>query len=304
MKSFPSSIAILSLSLTFAVTAAHATTFQRQVAADPQGEIDVSNVAGSIVIDGWDKPVVSVTADLPTGSERVEVTRAHGRTRVCVTYGSGSCDSPGWFHGSRRVRLELHVPAGSEIRASGVSASISSRGIAGTQHLHTVSGDIDADLGSGNDDVKSVSGSIRLHGSGQDGTLLVSTVSGDLSVQNVAGDLQASTVNGRLSAAVSPARSARLNTTSGDIDLDARLARGGTIDAETVSGNQKIDVAAPAGYSYEAKSFSGSIEDCFGQPSDRNHYGPGSRLEGTRGAGDGHVRLRSLSGDESLCDHS
>lgn len=302
MKSFPSRIAILSLSLTLAVTAAHATTFQRQVAADPQGEIDVSNVAGSIVIDGWDKPVVSVTADLPTGSERVEVTRAHGRTRVCVTYGSGSCDSPGWFHGSRRVRLELHVPAGSEIRASGVSASITSRGISGTQHLHTVSGDIDAELGSGNDDVKSVSGSIRLHGSGQDGTLLVSTVSGDLSAKNVAGDLQARTVNGRLSAAVSPARSARLNTTSGDIDLSARLARGGTIDTETVSGNQKIDVAAPGGYSYEARSFSGSIEDCFGQSPDRNHYGPGSRLEGTRGAGHGHVRIRSLSGDVSLCD--
>lgn len=303
MKNFPSSIAILSLSLTFAAAAAHAAT-SGQAAADPHGEVDISNVAGSIVIDGWDKPLVSATADLPAGSERLNLTSEHGRTRVCVTYGSGNCDSPGWFHGKRPVRLELHVPAGSEIRASGVSASITSRGIIGTQHLHTVSGDIDADLGAGNDDVKSVSGSIRLHGSGQGGTLLVSTVSGDLSVQNVAGDLQARTVNGRLSAGVSAAQSVRLNTTSGDIDLKAQLARDGTIDTETVSGNQKIDVAAPEGYSYEAKSFSGSIEDCFGQPSDRNHYGPGSRLEGTRGAGDGHVRIRSLSGDVSLCDHS
>jgi DUF4097 and DUF4098 domain-containing protein YvlB len=303
MSTFHSRIAMLSVSLTLAAAAAHAATFQRQISADPRGEVDVSNVAGSIVIDGWDKPLVSVTADLPSGAERVDVTSAHGRTRVCVTYGSGSCESPGWFHGSRPVRLELHVPAGSDIRASAVSASISSRGIVGTQHLHTVSGDIDADLGAGNDDVKSVSGSIRLHGSGHDGTLLVSTVSGDLSVKNVAGDLQARTVNGRLSAGVAPVRSARLNTTSGDIDLSARLAPGGTIDTETVSGNQKIDVAAPAGYSYEAKSFSGGIEDCFGQSSDRNHYGPGSRLEGTRGAGDGHVRIRTLSGEVSLCDH-
>ncbi len=303
MSTFPSRIAILSLALTFAAAAAHAATFQRQVSADPHGEVDISNVAGSIVITGWDKPLVSVTADLPSGTERVNVTSAHGRTRVCVAYGSGSCDSPGGFSEEHSVRLELHVPGGSEIRASGVSASITSRGIGGTQRLHTVSGDIDADLGSGNDDVKSVSGNIRLHGSGQDGTLLVSTVSGDLSVKNVAGDLQARTVNGRLSAGVSPARSARLNSTSGAIDLNARLARGGTVESETVSGDQKIDVAAPAGYSYEAKTFSGGIKDCFGQRSDRNRYGPGNRLEGTRGAGDGHVRIRSLSGDVSLCDH-
>ncbi|MBW4052617.1 MAG: DUF4097 domain-containing protein [Proteobacteria bacterium] len=303
MNTFPSRIAILSLALTFAAAAAHAATFQRQVSADPHGEVDVSNVAGSIVISGWDKPLVSVTADLPSGTEQVHLTSAHGRTRVCVAYGSGSCDSPGGFQEKHSVRLELHVPVGSAIRASGVSASITTRGITSTQHLHTVSGDIEADLGSGNDDVKSVSGTIRLRGSGQDGTLLVSTVSGDLSVKNVAGDLQARTVNGRLSAGVSPARSARLNTTSGEIDLDARLARGGTIETETVSGDQRIDVAAPAGYSYEAKTFSGGIKDCFGQQSDRNHYGPGNRLEGTRGAGDGHVRIRSLSGEVSLCDH-
>ena len=302
MSTFPSRIAILSLALTVAAGVAHATPYQRQVPADPHGEIDISNVAGSIVINGWDKPLVSVTADLPSGAERVDVTSGHGRTQVCVAYGSGGCDSPGGFHEEHSVRLELHVPGGSEIRASGVSASITSRGITGKQHLHSVSGDIDADLGSGDDDVKSVSGNIRLHGSGQDGTLFVSTVSGDLSVKNVAGDLQARTVNGRLSAGVSPARSARLNTTSGAIDLKARLARGGTVETETVSGDQKIDVAAPAGYSYEAKTFSGGIKDCFGQRSDRSQYGPGNRLEGTRGAGDGHVRLRSLSGDLSLCD--
>jgi hypothetical protein len=303
MSTFLSRIAFLFLALTLAGAAAHAATFQRQVSADPHGEVDIGDVAGSIVIIGWDKPLVLVTANLPSGTARVDVTSAHGRTRVHVACGLGSCNSPGGFGEESPVRLELHVPAGSEIRASGVSASITSRGVGGAQRLHTVSGDIEADLGSGNDDVKSVSGSIRLHGSGQDGTLLVSTVSGDLSVRNLAGDLQARTVNGRLSAGVSPARSVRLNTTSGDIDLHARLARGGRVETETVSGNQKIDVTDPAGYSYEVKTFSGGIQDCFGQSPDRNQYGPGVRLEGTRGAGDGHVRVHSLSGRVSLCDH-
>ncbi|HWF98145.1 MAG TPA: DUF4097 family beta strand repeat-containing protein [Steroidobacteraceae bacterium] len=296
--------ASLTLALAFAAGAAQAASFQQQVAADPRGEVDVSNIAGSIVITGWDKPSVSVTADVPSGSQRVKVSGGHGRTLVCVTYHSGGCNASGSSSDEdQSVRLEIYVPSGSEIEASGVSADITSRNVTGHQHLHTVSGDIEADLGSGNDEVKSVSGDIHLRGSGQDGTLQVSTVSGDLTVTNVAGELEARTVNGELRAGLSSARIARLNTTSGGIELNARLATGGNIEIETVSGREKADVAAPAGYAYEASSFSGDIDDCFGQKSDHNQYGPGSRLDGTRGAGSGHVRIRSLSGDISLCDH-
>jgi DUF4097 and DUF4098 domain-containing protein YvlB len=300
---------ILPLSLALAAGAAHAGTFQQQVAADPRGEVDVSNVSGSIVIEGWDQPAVSVKADLPGSTERVIVTGGHGRTRVCIAYDSGGgCDSSphGWHYSSGdsgSVRLEVHVPRDSELDVSGVSAEITSRGVAGTQQLHTVSGDIDAELGSGDDDVKSVSGEIHLHGSGHDGLLHVSTVSGDLSVTNVAGDLEARTVNGKLTAQLSPARIVRLNTTSGEIELGARLASGGQVETETVSGEQNISVSAPAGYTYEAKSFSGDIKDCFGQQANPAEYGPGSRLEGTRGAGSGRVQIQSLSGDVSLCDH-
>ncbi len=302
MNTFFPRTAILALSLVFAAGAAHAGSFRQQVAADPHGEVDVSNIAGDIVITGWDDPSVAVTADLPGDAQRVKVTSAHGRTMVCVIYGSGSCDAPGPSFEEHSVRLELHVPSGSDIEASAVSADITSRGVTGHQHLHTVSGDIEADLGSGDDEVKSVSGDIRLRGSGQDGTLQVSTVSGDLTVANVAGELEARTVNGDLSAELSPARIARLNTTSGTIELNAHLATGGTVEIETVSGREKVDVAAAAGYAYEASTFSGDVDDCFGQPPNRSRYGPGTRLDGTRGAGNGHVRIRSLSGDISLCD--
>ena len=299
---------ILAASLAMAAEAAHASTFQQQVAADPHGEVEVSNVAGNIEVDGWDRSEVSVTADLPGASQRVRVTSGHGRTSVCVTYGnSNSCDSSGWSSGSsgekRAVRLEVHVPRGSELEVSGVSAGITSRNIAGSQHLHTVSGDIDAELGSGNDEVNSVSGAVTVRGSGQDGALHVTSVSGNLKVTGVAGELEARTVNGTLRAQLSSARLARLNTTNGDIDLSAGLTKGGTIETQTVNGAQTLAVSAPAGYSYEARTFNGNINDCFGQQPDRSQYGPGNRLDGTRGGGDGHVRMQSLNGGISLCDH-
>src|SRR6185437_2970406 len=209
----------------------------------------------------------------------------HGRTIVCVTYNdSNDCNGPGGFSERGSVRLEVHVPRDSELDVSAVS------------------GDIDADLGSGDDEVNSVSGTISLRGSGRDGTLHVGNVSGDVTVTNAAGELEARTVNGTLRAELASARHARLNTTSGDIVLKARLEGSGSIETETVSGNAKLDVSAPAGYSYEAKSFSGGIHDCFGQQADESRYGPGSRLNGTRGGGGGHVRMQSLSGDISLCD--
>lgn len=297
-------MAILAAASALAIATADAATFQQQVAADPRGEVDVSNIAGSIVIRGWDRPMVSVTADLRSDTERVHVMGGHGHTSVCVVYGdSNGCNSHGSFRETEPVRLEVYVPRNSEVDVSGVSAGIISRNVVGRQHLHTVSGEIDAELGSGEDEVSSVSGTVKLHGSGQEGTLHVTTVSADLGVTNVAGELEARTVNGKLSAELSSARLVRLNTTSGNIDLSARLSKGGTVETETVSGRQKIDVSAPGGYSYQAKAFSGDIDDCFGQQSDRSQYGPGSRLNGTRGGGDGHVRIQSLSGGISLCDH-
>jgi putative adhesin len=306
MSTSISRMAILAASLALAAQAAHAGTFQQQVAADPSGEVDVSNISGDIVITGWDKPAVSVNADLSGDSNRVKVRSSHGRTSICVTYNSRGCNSPGSsdndsFGEDSSVRLEIYVPRGSEVDVSGVSSDIKSSGVEGAQQLRTVSGDINAELGSGDDEVQSVSGEVHLKGSGHAGRLRVTSVSGDVTVTNVAGELEARTVNGTLQAGLATARMVRLNTTSGDMVLSARLDHGGTVESETVSGSQRIRV--DGGYAYEAKTFSGDITDCFGQKSERtSEYGPGRHLDGTRGTGDGHIRLQSLSGDISLCD--
>jgi hypothetical protein len=303
MNTTASHIASLTLSLALAAGSAHAATVRRQIAARAQGEVHISNVSGSILIRGWNKPAVSVTAELTNGRQRLRLRGGNGRTRVCVTNSATSCSWSNFSGRAHPARLVVYVPRDSEIDAAGVSADIRSRGITGVQHLHTVSGAIDAQLGARNDVVKSVSGTIRLQGSGQDGTLRVATISGDLRVTNVAGELDARTINGRLTAQISSARSVRLHTTSGAIGLHADLARGGRVDAQTISGHQTIRVAAAAGYGYTVKSFSGHIENCFGVRARHPQYGPGSRLDGTRGAGDGRVRLKSLSGGISLCDH-
>jgi Toastrack DUF4097 len=295
MRTFPIAIAIAAL---FVLGTAQARTVQKQVAAEPHGAVDVNNVAGRIEITGWDQPQVAVTADLESDSQQLEVKSEAGRTSIRITHGSGE-----WFGGGG-VQLEVHVPRGSEVNVSAVSADITSRGVAGAQNLHSVSGGIDAELGSGNNEVKTVSGAIHLKGGGGSGSLHATSVSGEVGVTNLAGDLEATTISGELDAQLASTRWVRLQTTSGEIKLNARLDRSGTIETETVSGEQRISATAAGGYQYEVSTFSGDIDDCFGQRAERtSQYAPGRRLDGTHGGGDGHVRIRSLSGDISLCDH-
>jgi Putative adhesin len=293
---FSLSASLLLLGASALSYAASDTSFDRQVAAQPRGVVDVSNVAGSIQVSGWDRPVVSVHAELGSGVERVDVTSEGGRTIIKVVLPS---------HSDRHGEADLNVkiPKDSELDVSAVSADISVSGVLGVQRLNAVSGDVTAELAGSDADVKTVSGEVRLKGHGQPARLHASSVSGDVRVEHAAGDFEASTVSGELVASLDSARSIRARSTSGDLSFEAKLARGATVDVSSVSGEIKLRASADGGYAYEVSSFSGDISDCFDvKPQRAGQYMPGSTLQGTRGDGAGHVRLKTMSGDVRLCD--
>jgi DUF4097 and DUF4098 domain-containing protein YvlB len=285
------------LILVFASVAAHAgeRTFERQVAAEPRGTVEITDVSGRIDVSGWDRPEVDVRADLDSGVERVDVTSESGRTVVKVVLPSHS------FH-SGDARLRVHIPKGSNLEISAVSADVTSENVEGAQRLRTVSGEIKAAIAS-DVEVKTVSGNVTLRGRGRPGQLHISTVSGDLRLERGAGDLEVTTISGDLSLRLDSAHSVRVRTTSGDLGFEGKLTRGASLDAESVSGGVRVHAGAEAGYEYEAVTFSGDIKDCFNAEAQRtSKYGPGSRLVGKRGEGGGRVRLKTMSGDVDLCD--
>jgi DUF4097 and DUF4098 domain-containing protein YvlB len=180
---------------------------------------------------------------------------------------------------------------------------VTTSAVLGVQRLSAVSGNITAELGGADAELKTVSGDLRLKGHGLPARLHVSTVSGEVHLEHGAGELEASTVNGTLSASLDSARGVRARTTSGDLRFEGKLTRGATLEASTVSGDLNVRASADGGYAYEVSSFGGEITDCFNaSPARASKYGPGSRLEGTRGEGAGHVRLKTMSGDVQLCD--
>jgi DUF4097 and DUF4098 domain-containing protein YvlB len=295
---------IVALPFTLAALAAgsvcHASSdehFSRTVAAQPQGVVDISNVAGRIEVTGWDRSEVGVEAEFSEGVERVDVTSEAGRTGIKVVL-----PSVGGHHGE--ARLHIKVPKNSEVDVSAVSADVATAGVLGVQRLTAVSGDMTAELAGSDVELKTVSGDLKIKGHGQPARLRVTTVSGDVHLEHGGGDLEASTVSGTLVVSLEGVRSVRARSTSGDMRFETKLMRGATLEASTVSGDLTVHAPADGGFAYEISTFSGDIDDCFGEKAARtSQYGPGKTLQGTRAEGASHLRLKTMSGDIQVCDH-
>jgi DUF4097 and DUF4098 domain-containing protein YvlB len=289
-------VALLALLAGTTATASSDKTFDRQVPAQPRGVVEISNVSGSIEVSGWERSEVSVHAELDAGVERVDVSSDGGRTTIKVVLPHVSSQGG-------EARLQVKIPKASELNISAVNADVNSNGVIGVQRLSAVSGNITAELDGADVELKTVSGDLRLKGHGQPARAHLSTVSGNVQLEHGAGDVEASTVNGTLSLSLDGASSVRARTTAGDVRLEGKLARGATLEASTVSGDVNVRASAEGGYAYEVSSFTGDITDCFNASAERaSKYAPGSRLQGTRGEGVGHLRLKTMSGDVQLCD--
>jgi hypothetical protein len=290
---------VLSLLTALASTAVSAgdATFDRTVAAQPHGVVDISNVSGSVEVKGWDRAEVRVRAELESDVERVDISTEGGHTIIKVVLPSHS-------HGGE-AELHVQVPKDSEVNVSAVSADVTSQGVLGIQRLSAVSGDVTAEIAGSDVEARTVSGGIKLRGHGKPARLRVSTVSGDVHLEHGAGDFEGNTVSGSLTASLDSARLVRWRSTSGDLRFTGKLTRDATFEAASVSGDLSVRATADGGYEYEVSSFSGDITDCFNVPSERtSKYAPGSRLQGSLGKGAGHMRLKTMSGDIQLCDRS
>lgn len=269
----------------------------QQLPADPHGIVEISNFSGRVDITGWDQPQVSVFAYLPSGVDNLDFRSDHGRTTITVKF-------PNFSFGGQGVDLKVKVPRGSEVDVTAVSADVNSTGVTGTQRLKSVSGSIRADIAQADVEAKTVSGDVTLHGEGKPAELHLTTISGSIRLERGAGDVEANTTSGEINMQVDSGRSVRMRTISGDLVFRGSLTKDADVDAQTVSGDVKLHAKPETAYEYEVTTFSGDIDNCFNVKSERtSRYGPGERLSGSLGQGSGgHVRIKTMSGDVTLCD--
>ncbi len=276
--------------------AAHAvSTVDEHRPASPQGAVEIENVAGSVDVQGWDKPEVAVSGTIGKDVERLEVTSKgeHTSIRVILPRGSNGGTRDGSAH------LIIHVPANSSIEASVVSSDFKISAVRGAMELRAVSGNIGGE-GGGDLHINSVSGDIHMTAMSAK-EIEVKSVSGeiDLTAGNV--DIEASTVSGDAHLKLGTVSRARLKTISGDFSATLAAAANAQIDGESTSGDFKLDFASAPDADYDIHTWSGNIDNCFGPKPTESRHGPGSRLAFKTGEGNARVRIRSLSGTVHLC---
>jgi hypothetical protein len=263
-------------------------------AADPKGTVEIINVAGSVQVSAWDKPEVSVTGQIGDRVERVDLTSSGNHTTLRVVLPSGS----NWG-GDGAAHLVVHVPMGSGLDVSLVSADLEVSGVSGTQQIRGVSGSIQC-AGAAQTRVNTVSGAVHVT-TASESPAEIETVSGDVSVEGAGGDVSVQTVSGDGRLALGSVGKLRLRTVSGDFVVTARLAPAASFEGESVSGDLNIGLKDNPGAEYDLQSLSGGIGSCNGHEPEHSKYGPGSRLTFTVGDGKARVHMSSKSGDLSVC---
>ena len=130
-------LVLATLSLTPLVDARGATPVDREIDADPNGTLEVGNVAGSVEIRGSNRRNVHVTGQLGDDVERLDVERSGNRVIVRVVLREHS-NSRG------ESSLTIEAPRANDVRVDTVSEHIDVSGIEGEHRLTSVSGSIDS----------------------------------------------------------------------------------------------------------------------------------------------------------------
>jgi len=267
---------------------------QERRAADPQGEIEIVNVSGTVEVHGWDRSEVEVGGTAGDNVVRVDVTSAGSHTVIHVVSRSAHT-----WGSDAEAHLVVRVPAKSSITATLVSADFKVAGVLGDLKLQSVSGSVSGDVG-GNVRATTVSGDVRLTAHAAK-AVEVKTISGDIQLMGGGGEVDVSTVSGSATIELADVTRGRFKSVSGDMTADLALAPDGQIESESVSGDISLKFAAAPAAEFDVQSFSGDIRNCFGPKPTESRYGPGSRLEFKNGDGRARVRVNTKSGDVRLC---
>lgn len=288
---------VLTLGLALGGTLAHAGDEGRPIderrPLRNDAHVEVSNVAGAITVESWDRNELHLTGTLAEQVEKLEITGTDARLRIEVKL-------PKRARNIDETILHLKVPSGISLEAEGVSADVTVRGIKGDVEAASVSGDVELAVGSKNVEAQSVSGDVMVDAPAATVTR-VESVSGDVTIRGAKGDVRGETVSGDVMVRGQTARRLEVQSVSGDLELDVELAADAEVEGETMSGDVRLIVPRLPDVRIELETYSGEIERSELLPDYKGPHHGGDGHEGSEysrdGKGPGRVKLHSFSGD-------
>jgi hypothetical protein len=224
----------ISLVLTGFPVMALAIPVDERIDATPDGQVDVTNISGDIIVSGWDEDAVQVTGDLSEDAERLDFRREGDRVIVEVVYPE---NRQGRRNAVDDTDLIISIPRGASLDVETISADISVSRVVGEQYLKSVSGDIVTETAGSETLVESVSGDVRVTGTDAATRTTANAVSGDVSLDRISGEISVASVSGDIDSCFGPSAvraefgppNATLRFVEGDSDA--------SVEVSTMSGD-------------------------------------------------------------------
>lgn len=271
---------------------ANAERIDKTLKVDKDGDIRIEVIEGKVVVEGWDKPSVRVTGNVPELEDFVFRTDGD-QTLIEI-------ESEHGFWGGRKsggyAKLTIYAPKQSAIYTEGVSSSFVITNMDNTVRSSTMSGDISLEGGRGKVHLESVSGDVTALNS--NGKVTLESVSGDIEAKVESSFFEAQSVSGSIEAVIGESEHVELATVSGDIEVDLKLMAGSELDADTVSGdielkflNDKLDA------SFEIETGpGGDIRNFITKDRQSKSFAFSGSMEFEVGKGSASVEVETMSG--------
>jgi DUF4097 and DUF4098 domain-containing protein YvlB len=258
--------------------------------ASADGTVMIENVAGSVVVVGWDKNEISLEGTLSGDIEELEFKTGSKKSRIKVVWPKKKKNVKGEAH------LVINVPAGSHLEVEGVSARVEVSEVTGTVEAESVSGDVTVIGRCEELEAESISGDVVIEGGAPE--VEISSISGKVKASGQVSEVDAQTVSGSITLAFDKFMGLKVESVAGDATVKGDLDGDGSFNFDLHSGDLILTVPGSVSADFEIETFSGEIDNAFGQKSRKtSKYAPGRELEFTTGGGDARVRINTFSGD-------
>jgi hypothetical protein len=248
----------------------HRTTIDEQVG--PRGRFTIRQASGEIRIHGVEGDRIRVRSldddrtldslfNISTGDDYVELRQLEKFGLGILSIGRGAAPE-----------IAVEVPHGATVSVESASAEVAASDLSGNKRFRTASGDLTFERLAGPLDVESVSGDVEIDG-------------------QAPLELSAKSISGNLRVRVPRLRRLEMQTTSGDIWLDAQLDGNGPFSLRSISGD--VTLVGRSGFRIEAQSVTGDLNSDL--PSKRESA-PGRKIL-TVGRPGPTLTFHSVSGD-------
>lgn len=219
------------------------------VAVDGATLLDVESMAGTIVVNVWERDEVRIQAD---HSRRTHIDVSHRGSRISV-------EADAERGPASRADFQITMPATMDLKVEGYMVSITVDGVMANVEAETLDGDVTVRGGRGTIKVASMSGIVLVEGA--EGDIEVESAARDVRILDSSGTIVGETMGGNIVLQNVRASSVDVGSVGGHIWYDGTYQANGTYFFGSHGGGVTLVVPQGTSAQFDLSTVHGDIQD-------------------------------------------